>query len=80
MTTRNYQITGYPETFIIARDGTIRRKMIGPDDWSSNANRARVRELLGLPAESPVAPATAAAVPSDARDSVTLHAAAKPAR
>ena len=25
-TTRNYQITGYPETFIIARDGTIRRR------------------------------------------------------
>jgi cytochrome c biogenesis protein CcmG/thiol:disulfide interchange protein DsbE len=79
VTTRNYQITGYPETFIIARDGTIRRKMIGPDDWSSNANRALVRELLGLPAESPMVPSTAGS-PSDAPDSVTLNAAAKPAR
>ena len=46
-TTRNYQITGYPETFVIARDGTIRRKLIGAADWSSGANRALVRELLG---------------------------------
>ena len=48
VTTRNYQITGYPETFIIARDGTIRRKMIGAADWSSAGNRALVRELLGI--------------------------------
>ena len=47
VTTRNYQITGYPETFIIARDGTIRKKLIGASDWSSEANRALVRELLG---------------------------------
>ena len=47
VTTRNYQITGYPETFIVARDGTIRRKLIGAADWSSEANRALVRELLG---------------------------------
>jgi hypothetical protein len=53
--------------------------MIGPDDWSSNANRALVRELLGLPAESATAASTAAA-PSDARDSVTLNATARPAR
>ena len=47
MGTRNYQITGYPETFVIARDGTIRKKLIGASDWSSEANRALVRELLG---------------------------------
>jgi len=47
VTTRNYQITGYPETFIIARDGTIRKKVIAAADWSSEANRALVRELLG---------------------------------
>lgn len=46
--TREYQITGYPETFVIARDGTIRKKVIGPADWSSDANRALVRELLGV--------------------------------
>ena len=49
---RNYQITGYPETFVIARDGTIRKKIIGAADWSSEANRALIRELLG---PSPVA-------------------------
>lgn len=79
VTTRNYQITGYPETFIIARDGTIRRKLIGAADWSSDANRALVRELLGLPAGSePAAPSTGPG--RDAPDSVTLDGAAKSAR
>lgn len=44
---RDYQVTGYPETFVIARDGTIRKKWIGPADWSSPANIALVRDLLG---------------------------------
>ena len=43
---RAYQITGYPETFIIARDGTIRKKRIGPADWSSADNVTLVRNLL----------------------------------
>lgn len=43
---RAYQITGYPETFVIARDGTIRKKWIGPADWSSEENVALVRGLL----------------------------------
>jgi peroxiredoxin len=47
VTTRNYQIVAYPETFVVARDGTIRRKLIGAADWSSEANRALMRELLG---------------------------------
>ncbi len=47
ITTRNYQIVAYPETFVVARDGTIRRKLIGAADWSSDANRALMRELLG---------------------------------
>lgn len=46
---RNYQTTGYPETFIIGREGTIRKKWIGPDDWSSIGNRALISQLLGLP-------------------------------
>jgi peroxiredoxin len=44
---RRYQVTGYPETFVIARDGTIRKKWIGPADWSSPANVALIRDLLG---------------------------------
>lgn len=43
---RDYQLTGYPETFVIARDGTIRKKWIGPADWSSADNVALVRDLL----------------------------------
>ena len=46
-TATSYQVTGYPETFVIARDGTIRKKIIGAADWSSEANRALIRELLG---------------------------------
>ena len=43
---RDYQVTGYPETFVIARDGTIRRKWIGPADWTSPANMTLLRDLL----------------------------------
>lgn len=43
---RDYQVTGYPETFVIARDGTIRKRWIGPADWSSAANVVLVRDLL----------------------------------
>jgi len=43
---RAYQVTGYPETFVIARDGTIRKKYIGPLDWSSPPNVTLVRNLL----------------------------------
>lgn len=49
----SYQITGYPETFVIARDGVIRKKFIGAADWSSDANRALVRELLGSAPPAP---------------------------
>ncbi|MEP6493168.1 MAG: TlpA disulfide reductase family protein [bacterium] len=52
---RVYQTTGYPETFIIGRDGTIRKKWIGPDDWSSMGNRALIAQLLGLPTPRPAA-------------------------
>ena len=44
---RAYQVTGYPETFVIARDGTIRKKWIGPLEWDSPANVALIRGLLG---------------------------------
>ncbi len=46
----SYQTTGVPETFVIGRDGTIRKKMIGAADWSSAANRAVIEQLLAEPA------------------------------
>lgn len=41
-----YQTTGVPETFIIAADGTIRKKSIGAADWNSEPNRALIATLL----------------------------------
>jgi peroxiredoxin len=31
---KTYGITGVPETFVIDKKGTIRKKIIGPIDWS----------------------------------------------
>jgi len=44
---RRYQVTGYPESFVIGREGVIRRKVFAATDWMSDANRAQIRELLG---------------------------------
>jgi cytochrome c biogenesis protein CcmG, thiol:disulfide interchange protein DsbE len=46
---RDYQTTGVPETFIIGRDGVIRRKVIAADNWDSPANRALFAQMLGVP-------------------------------
>jgi peroxiredoxin len=45
-----YQITGYPESFVIDRSGTIRKKWISAADWTSPPFRALFDELLGTPA------------------------------
>nr|MBA3890082.1 redoxin domain-containing protein [Gemmatimonadaceae bacterium] len=45
---RAYQVVGYPTTYVIARDGSIRRRWIGPEDWNSASNRAFMRQLLGI--------------------------------
>jgi cytochrome c biogenesis protein CcmG, thiol:disulfide interchange protein DsbE len=41
-----YQTTGVPETFIIAADGTIRKKVIAAADWNSGPNRTLITQLL----------------------------------
>jgi cytochrome c biogenesis protein CcmG, thiol:disulfide interchange protein DsbE len=58
---RIYQTTGYPETFVIGPEGTIRKKWIGPDDWTSQGNRALIAQLLGLPTPRPSASTDTAA-------------------
>jgi cytochrome c biogenesis protein CcmG, thiol:disulfide interchange protein DsbE len=47
---RTYQTTGVPETFVIARDGVIRKKVIGAEDWSSPGNQSLIAQLLREPA------------------------------
>jgi cytochrome c biogenesis protein CcmG, thiol:disulfide interchange protein DsbE len=49
---RTYHVNGYPQSFVIGRDGTVRRKWIGPEDWNSASNRALVTALLA-PAGQP---------------------------
>ena len=44
---RAYQTTGYPESFVIDRGGTIRKKWISAADWNSPSSRALFDELLG---------------------------------
>jgi len=47
-----YQTTGVPETFVIGRDGVIRKKVIAADNWDSPANRALFAQMLGVPASA----------------------------
>lgn len=45
-----YQTTGVPETFVIGRDGVIRKKEIGARNWNSASSRSLVSALLAEPA------------------------------
>jgi peroxiredoxin len=42
----DYDITGYPETFIVGKDGVIRKKLMSATDWNSPDARALVDRLL----------------------------------
>jgi cytochrome c biogenesis protein CcmG/thiol:disulfide interchange protein DsbE len=41
-----YDILGYPETFIVGKDGIIRKKLMSATDWNSPEARALVDRLL----------------------------------
>jgi cytochrome c biogenesis protein CcmG/thiol:disulfide interchange protein DsbE len=41
-----YQMTGVPESFLIGRDGVIRKKIAGAIDWNSESNRRLITRLL----------------------------------
>jgi peroxiredoxin len=45
----SYDITGYPETFMLGRDGVIRKKLMSATDWNSPEARALVERLLAEP-------------------------------
>src|SRR3954465_8279373 len=44
--TEAYDISGYPETFIVGRDGVIRKKLMQATDWNTPDARALVDRLL----------------------------------
>ena len=48
-----YDITGYPETFIVGKDGLIRKKLMSATDWNSPDARALMDRLLSEQSESP---------------------------
>lgn len=52
--TATYKTRGFPESFVVDRNGVIRKKWIGPDDWNSQGNRALIASLLGLPVPAPL--------------------------
>ena len=41
-----YRVTGYPETFIIDRNGRVVDHALGPRDWDSTASRDAFRRLI----------------------------------
>jgi thiol-disulfide isomerase/thioredoxin len=52
--TMTYKTRGFPESFVIDKQGVIRKKWIGPDDWASQGNRSLIANLLGLPVPGPL--------------------------
>jgi cytochrome c biogenesis protein CcmG/thiol:disulfide interchange protein DsbE len=44
--TELYDISGYPETFIVGKDGVIRKKLMSATDWNSPEARSLVDRLL----------------------------------
>ena len=41
-----YITSGVPETFVIGRDGIVRKRVSGSTDWATNGQKALVRQLL----------------------------------
>jgi peroxiredoxin len=56
-----YQVWGYPETFVIDRNGLVVDRVIGPRDWASPEAIAKLEALIAAgdgtrPAPTPPAP------------------------
>ena len=47
----DYETHGIPATYLIGRDGLIRKRVAGASDWNSPANRAVIAQLLGVSGE-----------------------------
>ncbi len=46
-------VTGYPETFIIDRDGRIVQRFIGPEEWDTPQSYSYFENLLAAPPSPP---------------------------
>ena len=51
-----YQTTGVPESFLLDKNGVIRRRIIGREDWNSRVNRDRIERMLEDDAPQPRSP------------------------
>ncbi|HEV2017409.1 MAG TPA: TlpA disulfide reductase family protein [Gemmatimonadaceae bacterium] len=46
-----YDVSGYPETFIVGKDGVIRKKLMSATDWNSPDARSLMDRLLSEQSE-----------------------------
>lgn len=46
---RRYGVWGYPESFLIDREGRVVERVIGPRDWASPTQIAAIERLLAAP-------------------------------
>jgi glutathione peroxidase-family protein len=46
---RKYEVWGFPESFLLDRDGRVVERVIGPRDWASPEQVARIEALLAAP-------------------------------
>ena len=51
-----YEVWGYPETFVIDRNGYVVERVIGPRDWDSAESVAKLEALIGGAAPSSQVP------------------------
>jgi cytochrome c biogenesis protein CcmG/thiol:disulfide interchange protein DsbE len=47
---RKYGVWGYPESFLLDREGRVVERVIGPRDWASETQIAQIEALLAAPA------------------------------
>ena len=50
---RKYEVWGFPESFLLDRDGRVVERVIGPRDWSSPEQIARIEALMADPGLRP---------------------------
>lgn len=43
---RNYGVTGVPETYLVDKKGSLRKRVIGPADWNSSEAKEYINSLL----------------------------------